>query len=75
MEANMAEIRLKLLPLMTPNFVRIKLSPVQRADGFVPDANAIPLKDLDPSTLDELCREFRAGVFSKAGKEDPYVSR
>jgi hypothetical protein len=58
---------IELQPFAVPNFVLPMPSPGKRQDGWA-EPRAIPLAELDVHTLDELCAEFRAGVFAKAGK-------
>lgn len=48
---------------MPPNYVNT-------VDEKLP---SIPIKDVDVKTLDQLCKNFRAAVFQKAGKPDPEV--
>lgn len=55
-----AKIEIDLKPFTVPNFV----VPEVGGDG-------LPLSVLDSLTLDRMCREFRASVFQKAGKEMP----
>lgn len=62
---------IKPRPFLVPNFV------FEDHDGTLRgaiQARSFPLRDLDPDELAELCRQFRAGVFAKAGKVDPELS-
>ena len=65
-----ATLQVELQPFQTPNFVRAVGKPGVRQDGMQ-ELPCYPLSDLDPDTLDKLCRDFRAEVFRKAGKEQP----
>ena len=67
----MAEIKIELVPFSVPNYVLVKMPPARRQDGFTPDGPKYALADLDNEVLSALCREFRAKVFEKAGKDDP----
>ena len=71
----MAKIEIKLQPFLTPSFARFDAEQVWREEGFTDDKNIVSLEKLDPVVLSELCNEFRAEVFRKAGKVDPHVSR
>jgi hypothetical protein len=66
----MTEIKQKLRPFMTPNFVSVEMPPRPRQEGLV-EAPKFALAELDAETLSELCDEFRADVFRKANKTDP----
>jgi len=64
----MAEIRLSLKPFTVPNYVSVQQPPSnedRHTDAFH------PLAALDANVLAEMCDEFRADVFRKAGKPDP----
>jgi len=65
-----ATMQVELQPFQTPNFVRAVTKPGKREDG-IQESPCYPLSDLDAETLDKLCRDFRAEVFRKAGKEQP----
>ena len=56
-----ATIELDLQPFRTPNFVIAKMN----------ENHTVPLSQLDPITLDKMCRQFRDEVFRKAGKQQP----
>jgi hypothetical protein len=56
-------INIPLKPWVTPNFVVGDTAPTRGA--------AWPLKDVDAEVLAQLCDDFRAEVFRKAGKDDP----
>lgn len=64
-----ATLNIDLQPFQTPNFVRPVAKPVKREDGFQ-ELPCYPLSDLDWSSLDKLCQEFRREVFRKAGIPD-----
>lgn len=66
----MAEMKLKLQPFTTPNFVIATRPPGTRREG-IQEAPKWALSDVDADTLAKLCDEFRAEVFKKAGKDDP----
>ena len=63
----MPSIEVKLHPFTVPNFVQGEVKPGLRQDGFA-EAPTHRLEDLSANTLRELCDEFVAGVFKKAGK-------
>ncbi len=65
-----ATLQIELQPFLVPNFVRAVGKPGKREDGLQ-EPHAYPLSDLDPSTLDRLCSDFRDEVFRKAGKSQP----
>jgi hypothetical protein len=59
----------KLKPFQVPNFA---IYPVATTSASSPDQTiSIPLADLSPETLSEMCADFRAAVFAKTGKLDP----
>ena len=53
-----------------PNFVTAVQKVGERQDGITL-SEGIPLREVDAKALDLLCRNFRKGVFQKAGKPDP----
>ena len=57
----MAVIKTELRPFPVPDFVR-------EDKGSPLDTHSLPLKGLSADTLRELCDEFVAAVFEKAGK-------
>jgi hypothetical protein len=65
-----ATLQVELQPFQTPNFVRAVVKPCKGEDG-IQEPPCYPLSDLNAETLDYLCRDFRAEVFRKAGKEQP----
>lgn len=66
----MSNIKVELRPFSVPNFVIQVMAPGKRQDGFK-EAPSYALSELDADTLSEMCDEFRAEIFKKAGKEDP----
>ena len=68
------EIKLKLKPFQVPNFVVTEQAPGKREDGWK-ELPVFPLSAVDADTLGEMCDEFRAAIFSKAGKADSAGSR
>jgi hypothetical protein len=65
-----ATLQVELQPFQTPDFVRAVGEPGLKQDGMQ-EFPGYPLSDLDPLTLDQLCRRFRNEVFLKAGKAQP----
>lgn len=63
-------MQIKLKPFQTPNFAIQEVPPTTRQEGFTA-APSWPLSDVDAPTLAQMCDEFRAEVFRKAGKDDP----
>lgn len=61
---------LKLKPFNTPNFVLVDMPARPKQEG-VTSLPSFPLHELSVESLDQLCRQFRAEVFTKAGKKDP----
>ena len=66
------EMKIKLQPFQTPNFVLAVPRPGLKQDGMI-EAPKWPLSDVEESTLSELCDQFRHDVFIKAGKTDPRI--
>ncbi len=64
------QINVEIDPFSVPSYVVAKGAPGKREDGFK-TAPAIPLADLSPETLDQLCNDFRREVFNKAMRQDP----
>lgn len=56
-----------------PNFVIGKMPPRPRQDGWH-EGPKWELSEVDAEALAQLCDEFRAEVFRKAGKPDPAVA-
>jgi hypothetical protein len=68
----MADITIRIKPLAVPSHAFINLPGMGDGPGGRGDnVHRIPLKDLSEEALDELCQNFRAGVFRVAGKQDP----
>jgi len=66
----MPKIELEVSDWATPNVVEVKRPPRPRQEGFTP-MPGILLADASANLLAELCDNFRAEVFRKAGKQDP----
>lgn len=66
----MAAISIKLVPFIVPDHVFPSMSPRPRQEGFHTSMGFL-LSELEPQVLSDLCDEFRKGVFTVAGKEDP----
>ena len=68
----MPKTEINIKPFKVPNFVFLERPPRPRQEGINFDTSySLPLSELRESVLDEMCKEFRAAVFEKAGKEDP----
>jgi len=65
-----ASIEVELQAFTVPNYVLTVQPPRLRQEGMV-ETPKLSLSDLDSSTLDRLCKEFRTAVFEKAGKQQP----
>lgn len=65
-----ASIEIELKPFDVPNYVITVQPPRPKQDG-IQELPTFHLSDLDPLTLDRLCRDFRDDVFKKAGKQQP----
>ena len=68
----MSSINMKIRPFQIPNFVSLEQPPGRRQDGMKA-AITVPVGDLDPQTLSDLCDEFRAALFAKVQKPDPQL--
>ena len=66
------EMRISLQPMRIPNFVLSKMPARPRQEGFK-EGPKWALSELYPEVLSDLCDNFRAGVFEKAGKPDPKI--
>jgi hypothetical protein len=64
------EMKIKLQPFQTPNYVMAEPKPGLRQDGMV-ECPKWHIRDVDEQTLSELCEQFRRDVFAKAEKVDP----
>jgi hypothetical protein len=63
-------VKIELRQFTVPNYV-IQVVPARpRQEGFK-EAPAYPLSEVDAGTLANMCSDFRAAVFAKAGKPDP----
>lgn len=62
-----AKIEIEIKPFSAPNVVLLKI-PMGNGDDTV---SSIPLKEIDPGTLDKLCDDFTNEIFKKAGKSRP----
>lgn len=64
------EMKVKLQPFQTPNYVIAESKPGLKQDGMV-ERPMWHVKEVDENTLSEMCDQFRRDVFEKAGKRDP----
>ncbi len=65
-------MKIKLCPFIIPNFFHAEMPPWRRQDGLRP----VPvwgINEVEAADIAELCDQFRAGLFAKAGKPDPAV--
>lgn len=60
----------KLQPWQTPNYVLAKMPPRPRQEGFI-ELPKWHVRELDADVLSNLCDQFRAEIFRKAGISDP----
>lgn len=67
MEVN---IKLKLKPFTTPNFVLVDEPSKPRGEGFS-EGRKFALSELDAETLERMCDDFTREVFKKSGKQRP----
>lgn len=63
-------ISVPLRPFSIPSFVIAVAQPRPRQEGPTLSPSW-PLSDLDVTTLSDMCDQFRADIFKKAGKTDP----
>lgn len=63
-------IDVELQPFEIPVYVNVVEPPKLKQAGFS-KLRQIPLNELSAETLEQLCREFRRGVFRVAGKDLP----
>lgn len=71
----MATIQLKLQPIRVPNFIIQETTTHQtRQEGFV-ESPKFAIAELESETIAQLCDEFRANMFEKAGKIDPKLRK
>lgn len=66
-----ATVKMKLKPLMVPNFAVVQLAPVKREEGFN-QAQAVPISELDEDALEALAYGFLIDFYKKAGKRCPF---
>lgn len=67
-----AKMEIELQHWIVPNFVTEKRTPnFKDREEWRGDSPTYAISELTVETLSELCDEFRAGVFQKAGKVDP----
>lgn len=66
-----ATVRLKLKPLMTPNFAIVQLRPPENA-ASLQDGPAIPFTELDEDALEDLAYQFLIDFYKKAKKQCPF---
>ncbi len=64
------KVFVELCPFEVPTKVFIKQEPVTRQEGFK-EAPSYKLTELEDSTLEKLCDEFRENVFKFANKHMP----
>ena len=69
------EMKIDLIPFTVPNFVTGVMPPKSRQEGPYVDSPKWALADVPEEDLSKLCDNFRAEVFSKAGKTDPKKMR
>jgi len=60
----------ELNPFTVPDTVTVKMLPRSRQEGFI-TLPTYKLSELSEDVLSQLCDEFRASVFTNAGKVDP----
>lgn len=60
----MADIKLKLKPFGTPNFVLLDAHPGRREDG-IKETSSIPLSEVPEEVLVEMCDDFKQEVLRK----------
>ncbi len=66
-------IKVKLKPFTVPNYVLVVEKPLAREEGFK-EGRKYALSEIDEGYLLDLCDEFKAEVFRKAGKDMPPIS-
>ena len=66
----MPDVKLAVVPWSVPNFVILQFAPRPRQEGFT-EAPKLELAAVEADTLAQMCDDFRAEVFRKAGKPDP----
>lgn len=63
-------VAVKLKPWTVPNFASVEM-PVKPREEGLQNGVSFALNELPAEALAQLCDEFRAEVFRKAGKPDP----
>ena len=63
-------MNIELIPIRIPDYIIQKTPPKPRSEGLT-ESPKYHLSEVDEQTLSQLCDDFRAGVFAKAGKVDP----
>ena len=61
----MADIKMLAIPFGTPNFVLLKYA----HSGS--EGPKLPINAVDADVLSQMCDDFRAEIFRRAGKPDP----
>lgn len=64
-------LKVNIRPFKVPDRVYVELPFVAKEDGPKFDKRTFSLSELDPETLDEMCKNFRTAVFKAAGKQFP----
>lgn len=64
------KMEVDLVPMTVPNYVIAVTPPGKRQDGLT-ESPKYKLSELSETVLGQLCDEFRAEIFKKAGKDDP----
>ncbi len=64
----MAEAKLKLVPFMVPNYVRIMMPVGKRQEG-IKETPSLRLCDIDTATLNEMCDAFRQDIHQRAADQ------
>ena len=68
------EMKVRLQPFQTPNYVISESKQGLRQDGIV-ESPKWHIKEVDEKTLSEMCDQFRKDIFEKAGKRDPNIEQ
>ena len=66
------KIEIEIIPFDAPDVIVLKTPPRPRHEGFNLNNSVMHVSEVDAETLSKLCNDFRAEVFKKAGKIDPY---
>lgn len=68
--------KIKLKPILIPNFVIIERPPGKRQDGFFSGEGTpcVPVEDLDEQALFELSQDFIKRLYAKAKKQPPTLT-